>query len=72
MPCMHKEIKIETEYIELFKLLKFANIIESGAQAKIYIEEGLVFLNGEQEFRKRAKVRKGDTIKVEHITLSVI
>jgi ribosome-associated protein YbcJ (S4-like RNA binding protein) len=28
------------------------------------VEDGEVFLNGKQEFRKRAKLRTGDRIKV--------
>ncbi len=52
------------EYIELIKLLKTMRISESGGQAKLMVEDGLVFRNGEQEFRKRAKLRVGDVIEV--------
>ncbi|MFA5328921.1 MAG: RNA-binding S4 domain-containing protein [Prolixibacteraceae bacterium] len=52
------------EYIELIKLLKILRISESGGQAKQMVDEGLVFRNGEQEFRKRAKLRSGDVIEV--------
>jgi ribosome-associated protein len=59
-----REFQITTEYIELVKLLKLLRIAESGGQAKIMVEEGEVFLNGVQEFRKRAKLRPGDIVEV--------
>jgi ribosome-associated protein len=52
------------EYIELIKLLKTMRISESGGQAKMMVEDGIVFRNGEPEFRKRAKLRTGDVIEV--------
>ncbi len=57
------ELKGE-EYIELIKLLKTMRISESGGQAKLMVEDGIVFRNGEPEFRKRAKLRAGDLIEV--------
>ena len=39
-------------------------IAESGGQAKLMVEDGIVFRNGEPEFRKRAKLRSGDVIEV--------
>ena len=56
--------ELKGEYIELIKLLKFLNIAESGAQAKIMVENGEVILNDELEYRKRAKLRTGDEIKI--------
>ena len=59
-----REFKLSSEYIELIKLLKLLRIAETGGHAKIIVEEGEVFLNGIQEFRKRAKLRPGDKIEV--------
>ena len=59
------EFELSTDYIELIKLLKLLSICESGADAKIMVEEGLVVSNGEVEFRKRKKVRKGDLIFIK-------
>ena len=56
--------KLDTEYIELIKLLKATHISESGAQAKIFVEDGIVLRNGEVETRKRAKIRPGDKIEI--------
>jgi len=51
------------EFIELIKLLKLLHIAETGGHAKIMVEDGEVKLNGEVEFRKRAKLRPGDLIE---------
>lgn len=62
-PMETYELKDE-EYIELIKLLKIMRISESGGQAKMMVDDGLVFRNGEPEFRKRAKLKPGDVIEV--------
>lgn len=59
-----REFKLSSEYIELVKLLKLLRIAETGGHAKIIVEDGEVFLNGNQEFRKRAKLRTADKIEV--------
>ena len=65
------ELKGE-EYIELIKLLKIMRISESGGQAKLMVEDGIVFRNGEPEFRKRAKLRTGDVIEVFEFKITVV
>ncbi|WP_372774468.1 RNA-binding S4 domain-containing protein [Mangrovibacterium sp.] len=57
------EFKLTSEYIELIKLLKLLHLVESGGQAKLFVEDGFVTLNGETEFRKRAKIRVGDVLE---------
>ena len=52
-----------SEYIELIKLLKLLRIAQSGGHAKIMVEDGEVKLNGEVEYRKRAKLRPGDVVE---------
>lgn len=56
--------KIEGEYIELIKLLKASGIVESGAMAKIVVEDGEVLVNGEVELRKRKKLRPTDRVSL--------
>lgn len=58
-------IKINTEYIKLDQLLKFANAVESGANAKEYILNGEVLVNGEIETRRGKKLYKGDVVTFE-------
>ena len=67
-----REFKLTSEYIELIKLLKLLRIAETGGHAKIIVEDGDVFLNGNQEFRKRAKLRTGDKIEVYGEEISII
>ncbi|MDR1006093.1 MAG: RNA-binding S4 domain-containing protein [Bacteroidales bacterium] len=50
------------EYIALIQLLKAANIASSGSQAQIMVINGEVKLNNQTEFRKRAKIRRGDVV----------
>jgi len=61
----------EQEFIELNKLLKLMNLVETGGEAKIRIEQGEVMVNGQVEFRKRNKLRKGDIVEYngEKITI---
>ena len=66
-----REFKLTSEYIELIKLLKLLRIAETGGHAKIIVEDGGVFLNGMQEFRKRAKLRPGDKIEVTGETILI-
>jgi ribosome-associated protein len=71
---MEKEIftlRPTDEFIELIKLLKLKQIAQSGGHAKMIVEEGLVKVNGEQEFRKRKKLRPGDIVEMEGITISI-
>ena len=58
------KFELEDDYIELFKLLKVTGVAESGAQAKMLIDEGAVKRNGEVETRKRAKIVSGEVIEV--------
>jgi len=64
---MMKQIRfpLNGDFIELYKLLKFIQLAESGGDAKMMVEEGLVKLNGELEYRKRAKVKPGDVVEAE-------
>lgn len=66
------EFELTEEYIELIKLLKVMQIAENGAMAKALVEEGEVIRNGETENRKRAKIRKGETIEVFGQTIKII
>lgn len=58
------EFELTEEYIELVRLLKVMRIANSGGMAKILVENEEVLRDGEVETRKRAKIRKGETIEV--------
>lgn len=59
------EFELKEEYIELIRLLKFLRLSETGGHAKTMVDEGLVIRNGETEYRRRAKIRKGDVLEIE-------
>tara|TARA_R110002072_G_scaffold47531_2_gene130681 strand:+ start:185 stop:589 length:405 start_codon:yes stop_codon:yes gene_type:complete len=64
-------IDISTQPIELCKLLKIANMVSGGGEAKIVISEGYVLLNNEVEFQKRKKVYHDDIIEFNGETIQV-
>lgn len=66
------EFKITDEYIELYKLIKAADLVDSGAEAKQLIAEGYVKRNGEEETRKRAKIKPDEIITIGEVNLKVI
>jgi len=71
---MQKEIfklKENVEFIELIKLLKFKQIAQTGGHAKMIVEDGMVTVNGEQEFRKRKKLRPGDVVQIEETVIEI-
>ena len=64
-------ITITTEYIKLQDLLKFANLVSSGGEAKVLIQEGDVTVNGEVCTQRGRKIRPGDTVKLANQDLEV-
>jgi len=55
-------IEIREEPTALYKILKIANLVSGGGEAKQAIAEGYVSLNGEVETQKRKKIYAGDLI----------
>ncbi len=55
-------VKISTEFIQLSALLKFANVCQSGGEAKIAIQSGFVTYNGQVCTQRGKKVYPGDII----------
>ena len=64
--------ELTQEYIELYKLIKILDLVDSGGQAKLIISEGNVIRNGEVETRKRAKIESGDTLQIADVIIEVI
>ena len=58
-----RKIEISEEPIELYKILKFKNMVNSGGEAKQVISEGHVIVNGKVETRKRKKIFSGDVVE---------
>ena len=58
-----REVEISKEPIELYKLLKFEGMADSGGEAKAVIAEGQVLVNGKVETRKRKQIVSGDVVE---------
>ena len=59
------------EYIELNKLLKLLKLVESGGMAKMVIVDELVKVNGQTETQIRKKLRTGDVVKFESVSIEI-
>lgn len=59
-----KDFTIEGEYITLGQFLKEESIISSGGQAKFYLQDNPVTLNGELEDRRGKKLHVGDHLQI--------
>ena len=64
--------KIEGEYIKLDQLLKAVSVADSGGQAKIFINAGMVTVNGEVVKQRGKKIYPGDDIIVDRTHIQVI
>ncbi len=58
-----KTVVINQEPVELYKLLKFEGLADSGGEAKQAVASGQVKLNGKPELQKRKKIVAGDVIE---------
>lgn len=62
---------VNTDYIELDKLLKRENLAASGGEARYLISQGLVQVNGVVETRKRKKLYAGDMATYNGVAIRV-
>ena len=56
------DVPIRDESIRLGQFLKLANLIDTGADAKSVIADGLVTVNGDVELRRGRQLRPGDVV----------
>lgn len=69
---MEHTFTLNSEYIELYKLLKILHLSSTGGHGKLLIEDGCVKRNGEVELRKRAKIIAGDIIELDEYLIRVL
>lgn len=67
-----EKVKIDTEFIKLDSFLKWCNVVGSGAEAKMVIQDGLVYVNGEVCTQRGKKLRAGDKIKFDSNEYEII
>ncbi|MFS1510939.1 S4 domain-containing protein YaaA [Chengkuizengella sp. SCS-71B] len=57
-------IKIKDEYITLGQFLKLTNHISTGGQAKPFLQENKIYINGSLDNRRGRKIVPGDEVKI--------
>ena len=67
-----EKIAIETEYIKLDSLLKFAAVVGTGGEAKYVICEGMVTVNGEVCTMRGKKLRPGDRVSFQGLDFEIV
>ena len=65
------EITIFTDYITLGQFLKLADIIESGGEAKMFLAQNRVVIDGEEDNRRGRKLRGGEVIEISGQTYEI-
>ncbi len=67
-------VQIKDEFIKLGQLIKLAGVADSGLDAKMYIQDGEVSVNGELETRRGRKLYDGDEVTCfdKHIVVKCI
>ena len=66
-----EKITINTEFIKLDSLLKFAALVGTGGEAKVVISEGMVKVNGEVCTMRGKKIYPGDRVDFDRLSLEV-
>ncbi len=66
-----KMVTITTEYIKLQDLLKLADAVSTGGEAKIRVQEGEVLVNGAVCTQRGRKIRPDDTVDYHGLLLGV-
>ena len=60
-----EKIAITSEFIKLDAFLKFSGLCETGGEAKLCVEDGLVSVNGEICTQRGKKLRPGNTVELD-------
>ncbi|MDD2684623.1 MAG: RNA-binding S4 domain-containing protein [Gallionella sp.] len=65
------EFQLNGEFVELNQLLKIVGLCDSGGAGKALVAEGVVFVDGQVELRKTAKIRSGSVVSLGDVRISV-
>ncbi|WP_408069732.1 RNA-binding S4 domain-containing protein [Butyrivibrio sp. JL13D10] len=71
METIKVSLRENDEFIKLGQAMKKAGLEESGVDAKVDIQDGLVKVNGEVETRRGRKLYSGDTIEYEGVQVQI-
>jgi ribosome-associated protein len=67
-----REIPIRGEMIRLGQLLKLADLVDSGGEARDLLEEEQVLVNGERELRRGRQLHPGDVVTLTDTVLEIV
>jgi ribosome-associated protein len=67
-----RQIPIRGDMIRLGQLLKLADVVDSGGEARDLLAEEAVLVNGEPETRRGRQLHPGDVVSVTDVTLEVV
>ena len=67
-----EKIAIDTKYIKLDSMLKFAAAVGTGGEAKFVISEGMVTVNGEVCTMRGKKLRPGDVVDFQGMEFEIV
>lgn len=67
-----EEFRIKDDFIKLGQVLKAANMVSNGADAKFLIQDGEVKVNGETETRRGRKIHDGDIVEYNGMEVKII
>lgn len=65
-------IRETDEFIKLGQALKKAGLVESGVDAKFFIQDGQVKLNGATELQRGKKLYNGDVVSFNGETIQIV
>lgn len=63
---------LQGDHIELYKLIKLLDLVDTGGQAKLLIENNHVLRNQLPETRKRAKIIRHDKIQIGDVVIDIV
>jgi ribosome-associated protein len=67
-----REVPIRGEMIRLGQLLKLADLVDSGGEARDLLESEDVLVNGERETRRGRQVHPGDVVSLTDTVLEIV
>jgi ribosome-associated protein len=62
VPPSPRQVEIREDVIRLGQLLKLSGLVDSGAEAKLVLQDGDVTINGEPEERRGRQLHRGDVV----------
>jgi ribosome-associated protein len=79
-PSLHKrrslmhvlEFELDRDHVELNQLLKLTGVCDSGGSGKALVASGAVSVDGITELRKTCKIRAGQIVRLDEVTIRVV